>query len=513
MRSFLGRIITAGCLCWCMQPAQAQDSLQQVYTQQFASSYCFFMRDALSQGLYPLKQYAVIEAGARLKGGGYALAQDAARQRDIFFRTAGTRTLKKWLLSGVFSYENTTKDSVGYTLRNNLYNPAPYYFFAGKKGNWQVISYHLQGIVSRALLHDKLTAAAGVRYHTSDGWRSNDPRSEYFDWHFAADASLVYRVAPRHQLGISGGIVRKVTDTNLEYRNKDYQYSLSKPEYMNYLQDGYGYVELKTGNTNIASSTGGYTLQALYNGRFAWGDVTLTGGYLHQDSRFYQKGTAAAEASPTYGWFYETAHQAAAHWQYKQGSQQWSATVQYSNREGRDYNTMLSGNNYVYSCERLQIAPLFLQGKAQQPQYELGIQGSLTNLYRADGSAGQTAEYRTATAGVLAAWYCTTNGNNGLLKILVQDDIQQSLSATVSQPAQQPAFTKAVIFRDYYYYGASVNTLHAEALYRFPLQKKQAFVKAAGEYQQATLPAATVPAGSLPGNNRWQFQFSIGLTL
>ncbi|MFY0255511.1 DUF6850 family outer membrane beta-barrel protein [Chitinophaga sp. 30R24] len=498
---------------WWPLRVQAQDTAVDVHSQQFQQRYHFFSQDVISQPLRPFSQYAIVEAGYRVKDGGYALAQDAAKQRELFFNTAGTRQLKKWLVSGAFTYLSTTKDSVGYTLRDDLNNPAPYYFYAGKKGNWQVISYQLQGTVSRSFLKDKFTAAAGISYSSNDGWRGNDPRSEYFTYHLATDASLIYHLLPKHKIGVAGGIIRKSTDTNLEYRNKDYQYSLTQPEYINYLQDGYGYVELKTGNTNIASNTKGWKLHGLYDGQLPIGSLTLKGGYTHANSSFFQKGFDVGENVLTYGYFYENEWSADAYWQYKRGKQRWSALVNYIHQQDKDYNTLLAGNNYVYAFEQLKVQPMFAHYKAQRLQYEVGLEGSVSDQFRADGSAGQTAEYQYATVGALVAWYVPMPPRSSLLKLLLKGSLQQPISADITQPAQQPAFTKAVIFRDYYYYNATVTTIQAEALYQFPIRQLNTFVKADYWYQNASIATGNVPATSLPGTNRWQWQLSLGFNL
>ncbi|PUZ20935.1 hypothetical protein GA0116948_11864 [Chitinophaga costaii] len=491
---------------------RAQDTTVHAQAEQFVQQYRFFNEAVITQPLRPLARYAQVEGGYRQTGGGYMLAQDAAKQNEYFFQTAGTRTIKKWLVSGAFSYRNIRKDSVGYTLRDALQDPAPYYFYAGKKGNWQSIGYDLQGILSRPFLHERFTAAAGIDYHSDDGWRSNDPRPEYFTYRLGVNASLLYKLLPGHQLGLGGGIIRRNSDSNIEYRKKDYQYSYTQPEYITYLQDGYGYIELKSGSsTDVASDTKGWKWNAVYDGHFGIGSLTLEGGHSSASSRFYDKGLYVNEQQFAYGYFHEDEWTGSAYWQYKQGAQQWSATLHYSKHEGRDYNTLLAGNNYVYSLTCLRAQPMYAHYKNQRLQYELCLDAAMTDLYRADGSAGQTAEYQYAAVGALAAWYVPVIAGHNTLKLLLGVQHQLPVSTTITQPAQQPDFTKAVIFRDYYYYHATVNTWRVESQYLFSVHTVRAFVKAGALYHQAALPTFTVPASSLPGTVRWQWQLSTGI--
>jgi hypothetical protein len=157
------RSLLVAIACFYVGFACSQDTANNFLTESFGRKYAFFSKEVISQPLLPLNQYALVEGSYRYTSGDYMVSQDAPKQRDIVFHTEGTKRIRKFLLSGAFTYQHTNQDSVAYTLRYALDEPAPYYFFASAKGNWEVGKYRLQGIASYPL-NNKLTVGAGGIY-------------------------------------------------------------------------------------------------------------------------------------------------------------------------------------------------------------------------------------------------------------------------------------------------------------------------------------------------------------
>src|SRR5690606_2003271 len=133
-----------------------------------------------------------------MTGGGYRLSQDAARQEELYFRTAGARKQGKYLTTGSFMFHSLSQDSVGNTLRYGLHNSDPYQFFAVAKGNWKITQYDLRAAISRPFMQDKLIAGMGATYKVGNAWRSNDPRVRQFIYDLTAQATLHYCFLPGH---------------------------------------------------------------------------------------------------------------------------------------------------------------------------------------------------------------------------------------------------------------------------------------------------------------------------
>jgi len=488
----------------------AQDS-SNTLSQQFEQQYNFFSKDVLSQPLFKLKNYAIVEAGYNSKGGKYILSQDAEKQHDIFFSTQGTKQLKGFLLSGAFAYARTLKDSVGYTMRNDLYSAAPYYYYAAKKGNWEVSTYDLQGIVSRNL-NKKITVGLGAAYQSSIAWRGNDPRSEYFMFNMAVDGTVQYKIAKNHTVGITGGAVFKSNETNIEYRNKDYGTSLMYPEYVTHLQFGYGFDDYRQ-NAWLKTGSNGWKAGLLYNGHLSLGTVTAKANYTRLSSKFTGP-SSVYEPEGVYGWFHENIWTGNLWWQKETVKGIFSFQANYLNHKGKDQNVFLNASNYVYSYEQVKLKPVFGRYKNQQLVHELGADISLTNSLKVDGNADQRAAYQYLNTGIFGAYYFPVNNHKNTFKALVGIDVQTPLSSTAHQSVQLHEFAQAVIYRDYYFYSAFNYSGKVELLYSFKLKETACFVKLNGQYQQANIKAdATLPALNKPGNSRWNYLLSVGVTL
>lgn len=493
--------------------AYAQDTAYNFLTEGFGRKYAFYSKDVISQPLLNLNQYALVEGGYRYTSGNYMLSQDAPKQRDIFFHTEGTKQLKKFLVSGSFAYRHINQDSVAYTLRYALHDPAPYYFITPSKGNWGIGQYHLQGIISHPFVGDKLTIGAGGSYKAGNGWRSNDPRPEYFFYDVQAEATTHYRVLPQHSIGVAGGIIRKNTNSEIEYRNKDYEQSQLYDAYKTYLQYGYGFAQLISGSRYVRSKTSGWNVQGIYDGQFNQLHITAKSGYASHTSVFSRRAEAGSPEI-IHGEFYEDIINADAWAQYDQNDHLWSAGIHYLYHTGQDRQlSILNGNNYMYTLDRLSIEPLYAHKRNNRIQYELGIQGAISNLYRVDGTAGQKANYQYANAGMTGAYYHYLPAANKYWKALIKVDAQLPIAPELTTSSQQTVFVKGVIYHDYYYYSASAVTATAEWLYHFPVKKTNTFFKLSGQYQQASIKQDNDYPTTKPGNNRWFIQTSIGISL
>lgn len=491
----------------------AQDTTGNVFSEQFQQRYNFFAKEAISQPLLYVQDYSLIKGGFRYTSGKYALSQDAASQKDIFFYTEGSRKVKKIWVSGLFAYQRTVQDSVGNTLRYGLHDATPFYFYAAKKGNWEISKYQLQGIASTSLLHEKLNIGMGVSYNAANAWRSRDPRPEYFEQDMQAGLTAHYRLFPRQLLGMEGTIINKNTETNIEFRSLDYSSSLAYPEYITYLQYGYGFGALHVTNRALIGKTNGWKLQGIYHGRFNIGELTLKGGYTNQVGKFYRS-LLITDPGAQYGRFYEDIVNASLYWTLKRKQRQWSATVEYYNHLGRDFNVILNGNNYVYSLEQLSILPLYARTREHKIIYELGIPLSFSNLFRADGTAGQLTNYQHLNTAVTGAYYHYTASNEKWWKARLQLGIQVPIAMERKESVMQTAFSKQVIYPDYLYYNATSLTAKAEWTYNFLIGKTRTFFRVDGQYQQASIKQDhDYPAIAKPGNSRWYIQTSIGISL
>ncbi|MBS1737075.1 MAG: hypothetical protein JSS98_10805 [Bacteroidetes bacterium] len=494
--------------------ANAQDSIRNRFSELFQQKYDFYLRRAITQPLLPIQQYAVIGATYNYAEGSFIARQDAPKQNELSFATEGTKKINKYLLSGSFSYIRTIADSMAYTLGNNK-QAAPFYFYAGAKGNWELSHYNLQGIISRPVFNDKLIVSAGANYHTGNAWRSNDPRVEDFSHEMGLEGAILYKINAQHTIGGSFAYSRLSEENGNEYRNKDYQGNLLNMPYINVINYGYGLSVIQTTSRQINSNNNGVGLSGLYHGSFDFGTISISAGIKDVHSKFVQKATEFSSANYLYGKFNENIWTSDFLWKSHQNeTQNWSVYASYKDHYGKDFNTVLNGNNFVYYNTEFLLTPAYAHLKNKQLQYELGLSGRVSRLYKADGSTDHIANYKNAELGLIAAYYFSGKKPNNFLKISAGAHVRKNIDAQVSAPQSQVnTFTKEVVYYDYYFNGANSNSFTFSALYNFSVKKMPFFIKSTYQFQNAKLPEFSLPATALPGTERHFGSFGLGFTL
>lgn len=488
-----------------------QDTSLMVHSSQEQQQYDFFSKETISQSYLPLTNRSLLQAGVSLTGGDFKLSQDPSKQKQFFFDTEGTKKVGKYLISGTFRYDYYVQDSLAFTLRNDPDDTAPYYFYAAKNGNWEKGKYTLQGIVSRLTNNKKWGIAVGANYLANNAWRSNDPRPEYFSHAMKGSASVRYNFLKNQSVAIAGNIHRKSSETNIEYRNENYSLSLLYADYVNYMQYGYGFSAVQTTGRRIRSNTDGWGWNALYHGSFPIGDFTLKGGYTLLNSH-YIKPAVGTETEVKYGDYFEDIYNAAFLWQHKIQQNKLSIEANYKNHLGKDFNQRLNVNNYVYSFEKISINPLYGHLKNDVLKYELGVNIEISDLFRADGVSNVTTDYQRALYAVSGAWYKHFKNKNSL-KTQAKLALSVPISSEVTEPIQQSNFIKSVVFYDAYYHRSNSFLADLEILYTFGLKNIRPFTKVKGNFTNAQLTDEVLPVAILPGNNRWNISWSIGIIL
>jgi hypothetical protein len=491
-----------------------QDSTVQPHSEASQLHFNRYAKDPLLQPLLKLRNYGSVQLGFRAEDGEYRQAQAPQKQRDIFFYTEGSRQIKKFLVSGSFGWYNTQIDSQAYALRNDYKDPNPYYFYAAKPGNWQTIRYKLQGIVSVPVL-DKITLGAGARYNSANHWRSNDPRPEEFAYDLQAHALAHYKLFPNHVIGITGSHIRKNSDISWEYRNDA---NAIKPETKVYIGNGYGNVEPRTGISkgSLSSATTGYTAEGMYEGKFHFGILTFKGKYENSSTEIFDKPSQQDQIRLNYGKYNQDSYSASLNWNKTTGTDQFNIMLSYMDELGKDHNETLAGTNYIHALELVQLNTLWSKlNDNRKMKYELGLSLQLQDQVKMDGAVGQKAEYQTGEAAVTGAYYFYFTENNSMLKTLLRAAYNHPFYAGAKAVTQLFSFTEAVVYRDYYYFNASTASIGAQLTYQFPVMKKNAFVQLSGNYTNAKIPGpkdGLIPY-TYPGNNRMQWQCSIGVNL
>lgn len=494
--------------------AQGQDSTIGIPTEQFLRKYSFFADQTISHPLNPTTQYSSVEGGARVTNGGYMLKQDAPSMRSVFFETLGTKQVGKYKVNGSFSFSRTIKDSVAFTLREGVLDPSPYYFFSFGKGNWEINRYKLHGVVSRDLVENKLTVAAGAFYTTLNAWRSNDPRTDQFEHALRGELALLYKPHRNHSFGVGGGILLDTKENSNEYRNKDYQSNQLFVNYTNYIQYGYGLGQKYTTGRSIESRGPGWEINGVYQANSSLGSITIKGELAKRETGYFRNPTSTATAKYIYGNFQETTTSWEGLWVGpKKMLQQWQLHATYKKHTGKDFHEILQANNYVYHNEKFCVTPSFLHLKNNKPKYELMLHGDYNDLARSDGSSAHYVRNKTIAAGLTGVYYFSFK-NGSVLKAGVGATLRKKLSADMELgESQETEFSRQVVYSDFYYYAADALQANLDVAYYLKVKKRQAFAKVSLLNQDAEIEKNVPSYISKPGSNRFMWQLSIGIGL
>lgn len=514
--STLREFIIAGCVLFFPGiTAAQQDSSIPSHTEAFRLQYDRYANEAISQPLLKYNNYSSVQVGYRSEDGGYRQTQAPKKQGDLFFYTEGTRQIKKFLVSGSFGWQNIQADSVAYALRYDHNDPNPYYFFAEKPGNWQIIRYHLQGLVSTPLLQNKLVVGAGAKYNSHNGWRGNDPRPEEFNYNLEASATAHYKLSKHQTIGASGGYIRKNSDIDWGYRNED---NVNVTNLKVYLLNGYGNVEPLTGlkSGTISNAKTGYNISGIYEGDFSFGIITLSGKYQHTSTDIFRKPVEQYERRVDYADFDEQSYEASASWLKTTGKNIFQAQFNYRDEQGKDYNFDLAGTNYVYALEQANLQALYSRlNENGKMKYELGASAQFRKQLKKDASVSQHAAYQTGEAALNGACYFYFPSQKSMLKTAVRAAYSHPFEAKVNHVKQSFSFTEGVVYRDYYYFNANNSSIGANLTYQFPIKKISVFIQAGGMFLNASMPDSRTDLApySYPGTDRVYWQCSIGVNL
>lgn len=497
-----------------MYSLHAQDSTICKFSDLFQHQYDFLSENVITHPLLQKKKYALVSAAYNVSQGDFINRQGAPKETEVIFLTKGTRQLKSYKVSGIFSYTHTLRDSVGYTLGNNE-QAAPYYFYAAAKGNWELSKYRLKGIVSKSFNDNKFAISMGGSFVAGNAWRSNDPRMEDFSHELGGKLAFHYNLNSNHTIGLSAGINSIGQENSNEYRNKDYQDNLQNMPYINFINYGYGLNTIQNSNRQINSYGDGINFDALYNGSFDKGTLTVTGGLERIKSEFLRKRGQSATVNYEYGKFDEQIKHADLMWVNKPtDNSRWSLKAGFNEHYGTDFNTILNGNNFVFFSNEYSLQPIYGIIKNSQLKAEFSLYGSRSRLYKADGSSDHKVDYKNTDIGASAAWYIYAKKQGNYFKVHAAVTARINNEAEVNVPkTQENSFSRDVVYYDYYFMGAKAIVLKIGLLYNFSIKYNMFYVKADYQNQKAVLKEVSVVPSAFPGTKRENISLSLGFTL
>lgn len=486
-----------------------------------ADSFYFYRQDVRELGYIQENATQLLASGIERTGtaglaletgkGHFRTAQQAEQQTLATLSTAGIHTLGRFRLSGFFRFSRSWEDSLAWTMKGMDNDPQPYYFIAGKSGQYQRLQYHMGAIIAYALIRDKLYLSTGVEYLYNSATRSVDPRPEVNEFKLAVSPELSWKWK-QHTVGL-GVTWGYGTETDaINYKNIEYRESALYPDRKTYLVMGYGNLSqtserFRRGKDysgirfNYAGVAGSWSLRVAlaYN---RWEDnnywILDNGNY---DSKFssYRHNTSSLNLLASRNT--------------ERSRQQVELLLQ--QQDGKDHNTEYGANNYHYSATTADIRYRYMpapQGRTVTPELGAGLQ--FNGVYKRDAAAAHIMEYRYLQPSVNATIYWQLPAEDRL-SVTLQPSLRMPLYNHQQAPASQVNyFTQGVMFPDHYYWQSSALLLQANATFitgRLFEQFRTGF-SAGCTYVTPMDTPAEKPAGNfVPAGNRLHVNASFNL--
>jgi len=168
--------------------------------------------------------------------------QTAEKVTEYNFSTKGIFNIQpKLRLFGEFLFNRTFEKNLGYnftsqrTENQNVLNPN--YFYAPRKGDWEIQNYHLKGGFSYQF-NSNLLLATTAFYENGKNFRKDDPRPEIESSNYGGNIHLGYAYG-NHKLFVLGGMAQKTEKSSIIYVD-DTKNAPVYPETFTRFSSGYG---------------------------------------------------------------------------------------------------------------------------------------------------------------------------------------------------------------------------------------------------------------------------------
>jgi hypothetical protein len=397
--------------------------------------------------LMPVK-FSTIKLGANYARGHLMRAQDATRISQVYLQTEGSVQLKSVNLWGLFKYEKTFEDSTMYNhqTRNNI--SAPYYYGSPINVSYERALYNLSVMGEKKLTGKNLPIGVGVDYRIGNHFSTNDPRGTADDFQLNFIATLGYTFFDELKVGAAYRYGYGQERVNVAYKNLSLSQNTLKPEYNNYLVNGYGEAYVNNTNRTYRNDQARNGLEGYLNfTKSLIGDFYFTYSYIEEKQKFQRSTGEGFTYLDDYN--LET-NKVSLFWTKKIANKNLSVLANYFNTDGKDLNYIYNANNYLYNENSLSLKTN-LSIKSKNNIYNVFASANKNGEQRQDGLTGNDVKYNRLDL----------NGGFGFTRTTTQSNIWGfSVTGIYSLPLNDyfmvPAinvgqFTQKVIYFDYIY--------------------------------------------------------------
>ena len=436
------------------------------------SGFCFAQDPMDSMGLHEQDQYrqhfSVLKQAALDKKkyskygrlllqysgakGGLRQAQQAYQKQNIQFYTEGWTQLQRFHVAGTFMFSRKMEDSLANNLRSDQDPLAPFYYFAGKAGNFNRQNYKAEALLAYELLPKRFAPLMKLDYQTHWTTGNVDPRPDVKIFSIKYKPGFMW--SPQgHRIELNGIFGHSIQEVSLSYKNRNFQESLLYPERIHYLNLGYGYASIKD-SSRMRKFRRYRGAELSYSKSFKKLDFQAELAYEH----VLEESTHDMKSRKTYSIrdrfylntyrFHLLMDKRGVHTQ-----QQWRLSGVYqSGYDGaRDFSPDFQRINYELVQKQFQGDYLISWHKGRS--WEKELEGSLAfqGLAQQDYAQGNKLDVQNFTFALnLHNYWKDSQGNRYILHIGPSYRLPGQVTLEMQDNAITP-FTRQVIFTDYYY--------------------------------------------------------------
>ncbi|MGY6559252.1 MAG: DUF6850 family outer membrane beta-barrel protein [Nitritalea sp.] len=325
-------------------------------------------------------------------------SQVPERSHGYGFFSYGNRQVGGLRMEGQFRYEKQQFDSLGWQQVREL-GPNPYYFANIRRGNWNNDRFSADLNVNRSLWKDKIRLGVGADYALAQHNRSNDPRPRISHYYLQLKAQLGWQLHENWLLAAHGGSFSSTEIGQVTNYNASND-SFGRLDYNLYTMMGLGSFNLLRRPRYELSGAGHQYGGALYHRGARW-SFQNEFTYRISDERFLRRGSASGQVDEqVIGDFNLISKENRLAFTY-QGAEQtsWSGLLVLRQEDGRDFNHLFAGFNYLFSEELLDFQLFHRRGA-----WLMGLHMSARRQEREDFNASHAQEFQQVVAGISMAY-------------------------------------------------------------------------------------------------------------
>lgn len=436
-------------------------------------------------------------------------AQMPSSSSNIQFSSDGIRKLGRLKLYGDFSYSRIKDHGLGNSLRGEVIDDQPYYYFAAKESDVQRQKYHAKGIISYELIRDKVYLSSGFNYIYYLADRPIDPRMS-IDWFdFIAKPELTW-VNKHFHIGLSGLWGYGTENNSINYKNKDYSNGSAYPDRITYLNNGYGYTRKLSDSFSRKKRYKGFGMH-LATTLDSWNTLLNLDYKVSEDVN--GRSLDASLKDQVFSTYQSDQLEGQLLLTKQKEHQIQQIEAAYSTLIGEDYFNQLAAKNYTAKSQMAYLSYSNLKSKGNH-SFEWGLQARYLSAYKKDAITSHLFEYSYLQPGLKAGYYQVDPGKYRFSAI-VSPSLVLPLQTTANiAPTQVTEFTTTIIYPDYAFRKITSGRVDLKLQYinqTFSKDFRTGITLNAGISKALDKPTMEYTSNFLPGDQRFSINISLNL--